>query len=101
MKIALCVAAAAFLMMLTGCESLASVFGDGGRVADQLLADGVITREQHTAMTGGGWGDLLKMVANTASTLLIGVPIIRTWRGPATKAENVGKKQAAKAAPAA
>jgi hypothetical protein len=85
----------AVILLLASCTS---ILGEGGReVADALYNNGAITKEQHSALVGDGYDDILRMLINTASTLLIGVPIIHTWRGPATKVENVQKAIAAKA----
>lgn len=92
-------ALAAVLVLCASCDTMRSLMVDGG-AADQLLANGVISVEQHAALTGNGWGPLLQGLINTVSTLVIGVPVIRAWRGPATKAENVAKKVAAKVPPA-
>lgn len=94
----LAVAAIAVMSLLPGCSMLEQLTIDGD-VADQLLANDVITKTQHAALTGSGWKPLVMGLINTASTLLIGVPLISKWRGPATKVENVEKKKAAKAAP--
>lgn len=90
--------AVAAVILLPGCSMLEQLTIDGD-VADQLLANDVITKTQHAALTGSGWKPLVMGLINTASTLLIGVPLISKWRGPATKVENVEKKKAAKAAP--
>lgn len=99
LKLLLSAAVGVAVLVLPGCAAFESMMVDTG-VADQLLANDVISPEQHAALTGNGWGEILKGVVNTASTLLIGVPIMRVWRGPATKQENVEKKKAAKASPA-
>lgn len=102
-KLAKWAALAAVCCALVSCDTMRSIMVDGG-VADQLLANDVITPDQHAALTGNGWGPILQGLLNTASTLLIGVPIIRKWRGPAAPpAEKQARKaahQAAKAPPA-
>ena len=91
--------AVAAVILLPGCSMLEQLTIDCS-VADQLLANDVITQAQHTALTGAGWKPLVYGLINTVSTLVIGFPLLVKWRGPATKVENVAKKKAAKAKPA-
>jgi len=75
------------LMVLPGCEAVRSIMLEGG-VADRLLADQVITADQHAALTGNGWGPILSGLINMAGTLLLGIPIIQKIRGPSATAEQ-------------
>jgi len=82
------------LLLLAGCV----LSPDQRAVVDQLLADEVITPDQHAAIVGGTWDSILNWLGQAAGAAVFAYTGIRINRGPSAASAERAQRRAAKKA---